>query len=416
MAASYSIQCVSQIATLGAPLWNALMGGANMGEANPFCRYEYLFALEQSGCVGEQTGWRPMHLVVSEAGQEKASHQASVKGDDQQIDPTKVLAVMPLYLKGHSYGEYVFDWAWAQAYERHGLDYYPKLVNAIPFTPVTGPRIGLKKNLSEVETAQVITAIGEFLDELLQAGAASGWHSLFLQEPQRVSLMKQGHLQRLGTQFHWFNRGYRQFEDFLAALTSRKRKSIVKERRQVAQAGLSFRFVNGSEISADELSHFVRCYQRTYYKRSGHQGYLNQAFFKQLVDSMSDSLRLLIVERSGDDNRCQPIAAALYFLGADCLYGRYWGTLQEIEGLHFEACYYQGIEYAIAKGLQKFDAGAQGEHKVLRGFEPIATYSVHEIGRREFRRAIADFLIEEETAVKTYMGELTGILPYKEKT
>ncbi len=442
MAASYSIQCVSQIAILGPPLWNALMASANRqdqnGPANPFCRYEYLHALELSGCVGEQTGWRPMHLVVSEAGQIGENNQASAQGGDRQIDPNKVLAVMPLYLKGHSYGEYVFDWAWAQAYERHGLEYYPKLVNAIPFTPVTGSRIGFRADLSEAQKAGLIGIIGEHLDLLAKACSASSWHSLFLLENERMPLTSQGHLERLGTQFHWFNKGYQSFDDFLSRLTSRRRKSILKERRAIVNAGLKFRFIDGVDITEDELTHFVHCYQRTYYKRSGHQGYLNAAFFSAIVKNMADNVRLLMVERpqankleaqAGSEARSEvgskaekeaesaqeiePIAAALYFVGNDCLYGRYWGTLEEIEGLHFETCYYQGIEYAIVQGLKKFDAGAQGEHKVLRGFEPIPTYSVHEILHGDFRRAIADFIEQEAQAVKIYMSELEAILPFK---
>ncbi|WP_350354869.1 GNAT family N-acetyltransferase [Shewanella spartinae] len=442
MATSYSIQCVSQIAILGAPLWNALMASANMqdqnGPANPFCRYEYLHALELSGCVGEQTGWRPMHLVVSEAGQIGENNQ----GDESQLDPNKVLAVMPLYLKGHSYGEYVFDWAWAQAYECHGLEYYPKLVNAIPFTPVTGSRIGFRVDLSEAQKAGLIGKIGEHLDLLTKACSASSWHSLFLLEHERLPLVSQGYLERLGTQFHWFNKGYQSFDDFLSNLTSRRRKSILKERRAIVNAGLKFRFIDGVDITEDELTHFVHCYQRTYYKRSGHQGYLNAAFFSAIVKNMADNVRLLMVEcpqanklqaqavseaesearsevgskaekEAESAQESEPIAAALYFVGGDCLYGRYWGALEEIEGLHFETCYYQGIEYAIAQGLKKFDAGAQGEHKVLRGFEPIPTYSVHEILHSDFRRAIADFIEQEARAVKIYMSELEAILPFK---
>lgn len=242
--------------------------------------------------------------------------------------------------------------------------------------------------------------------------------------------MSKGHLQRLGTQFHWFNRDYQSFDDFLSRLTSRRRKSILKERRAITKAGLKFHFIDGAEITEDELTHFVHCYQRTYYKRSGHQGYLNAAFFSAVVKNMADKVRLLMVERpqankleaqAGSDARSEvgsaqeiePIAAALYFVGGDCLYGRYWGALEEIEGLHFETCYYQGIDYAIAQRLKKFDAGAQGEHKVLRGFEPIPTYSIHEILHGDFRRAIADFIEQEARAVKIYMNELEAILPFK---
>ena len=442
---SFSIQAVNQISLIGERIWDGLMGAAN-----PFCRYGFLQALELSGCVGQQTGWRPLHLVVSEI-QCESSDQRSDSSDersdssdercdssdersDSRLDPNKILAVMPLYLKGHSYGEYVFDWAWAQAYERHGRDYYPKLVNAIPFTPVTGPRIGLRKDLSDALKARLIGALGEYLGRLAKTCSASSWHSLFLAENERLTLTKQGHLERLGTQFHWFNKGYQCFDDFLSRLTSRRRKSILKERRTLANAGLRFRFIDGVDITAAELNHFVHCYQRTYYKRSGHQGYLNAAFFKGLVEQMPGCVRLLMVERVAhnksldgqhQDNYQQAdsplegtfvkVAAALYLVGQECLYGRYWGTLEEIAGLHFEACYYQGIEYAIAKRVNKFDAGAQGEHKVLRGFEPVTTYSVHEILDSDFRRAIADFVLQERQAVNTYMSELEAILPFKRR-
>ncbi|MCG9746672.1 GNAT family N-acetyltransferase [Shewanella sp. Isolate8] len=407
-----------------------------MGETNPFSRYGFLHALELSGCVGEQTGWRPLHLVVSEVQFESSDERNDSLDErsDSRLAPNKILAVMPLYLKSHSYGEYVFDWAWAQAYERHGCDYYPKLVNVIPFTPVTGPRIGLREGLSDALKARLIGALGEYLDQFAKTCSASSWHSLFLAENERITLTKQGHLERLGTQFHWFNKGYRSFDDFLSRLTSRRRKSILKERRTLANAGLRFRFIEGPDITAAELNHFVHCYQRTYYKRSGHQGYLNAAFFDALVEKMPGCVRLLMVERVAHNtsldeqhqDNCQQadsqlegavvkVAAALYLVGQECLYGRYWGTLEEIAGLHFEACYYQGIEYAIAKGFNKFDAGAQGEHKVLRGFEPVTTYSVHEILHSDFRRAIADFIEQEAQAVKIYMSELEAILPFRRR-
>nr|WP_258405148.1 GNAT family N-acetyltransferase [Shewanella psychrotolerans] len=370
--------------------WTALMG-----RENPFTRYAFLSALETSCSVGMESGWVPMHVMV---------HRAQ-----------ELVAVMPMYLKTHSYGEYVFDWAWAQAYERHQLEYYPKLVSAIPFTPIGGKRIGFSDRLSVEQRQQLTVQLGDYLGQLLEKIGGSSWHHLFHTKAEQQLLANAGYLTRMGTQFHWHNRGYHDFDAFLAQMSSRKRKNILKERRQLLGKRLSFRFIEGQDVNLSQLQHFSRCYQATYYKRSGHSGYLNLAFFTELVASMGDAIRLLIVSQETEqaEQTTIPIAAALYFVSEDTLYGRYWGTLVELDGLHFETCYYQGIEYAIAHGLQTFDAGAQGEHKVLRGFEPIETYSAHEIMHDGFRAAIEDFTLQEKRQIAIYMEQLRAVLPYK---
>ena len=386
----FEFQYVSHIEQIGESRWTALMG-----RDNPFTRYAFLSALETSGCVGIESGWVPMHVMVHR-GQE-------------------LVAVMPMYLKTHSYGEYVFDWAWAQAYERHQLEYYPKLVSAIPFTPIGGTRIGFSDRLSVEQRQQLTVQLGDYLGQLLEKIGGSSWHHLFHTKAEQQLLANAGYLTRMGTQFHWHNRGYHDFDAFLAQMSSRKRKNIFKERCQLLGKGLSFQFIEGKDVNLAQLQHFSRCYQATYYKRSGHSGYLNLAFFTELVASMGDAIRLLIVSQETEhaEQTTIPVAAALYFVSEDTLYGRYWGALVELDGLHFETCYYQGIEYAIAHGLQTFDAGAQGEHKVLRGFEPIETYSAHEIMHDGFRVAIEDFTLQEKRQIAIYMEQLRAVLPYK---
>ncbi|WP_064791615.1 GNAT family N-acetyltransferase [Shewanella woodyi] len=397
------IEFIPAISLIPAQEWNQLMAtGSDEGASvNPFVRHEYLAALESSGCVCTKTGWTPMHLTV--------------------LQGEKRLAVMPLYEKTHSYGEYVFDWAWAEAYERNSVDYYPKLLCAIPFTPVTGARVGMAKSLTQSEVALVWSKIAEHFSEMLQKSGYSSWHALFLTKPECDMFSKQNALSRVGTQFHWMNKGYQSFEDYLAAMHSRKRKDIRKERYRVAQHGLTMRFVDGGEVTDEQWLAFTHCYQMTYAKRSGHYGYLNLSFFKSLAQSMPQQIKLLLVETNEGDGGAdyedklgqRIIASALYFCSDTHLYGRYWGALETIDGLHFEVCYYQGIEYCIAQGLQTFDAGAQGEHKVPRGFEPVAIYSNHDIAHPAFRDAIEHFTHQERTQISCYMKEMSQSLPFK---
>ncbi|MCW8195628.1 N-acetyltransferase [Proteobacteria bacterium 005FR1] len=361
--------------------WNALCG-----EDYPFLDHAFLSSLEISGAVSAASGWQPRHVVIEFGG--------------------APVGVMPLYEKNHSYGEYVFDWAWADAYRRHGFDYYPKLVTAIPFTPATGPRLCLAEGL---KTGDILPSLQEAVREELTRIGGSSWHCLFPEKPFSDLLKEQGVSQRLGSQYHWLNQGYRDFADFLDSFSSRKRKNLNKERRRVVEQGLALELKTGREISRDEWRQFYIFYHLTYFKRSGRQGYLNEDFFYQLAESMPDKVVMAIARQGGE-----MVAASLFFEGSETLYGRYWGCSKEFDFLHFEACYYQGIEYAIRKGLKRFDPGAQGEHKIQRGFTPVATWSNHWIDHPDFRMAIDDFMQREKVAMEEYMEEAKGWLPFKE--
>ncbi|MBB3048450.1 hypothetical protein FHR99_002724 [Litorivivens lipolytica] len=355
-----------------------------LGSDYPFLRHSFLQALEHSGATQRKSGWQPHHLVIEDQG--------------------KLIGHLPLYLKYHSYGEYVFDWSWADAWHRNGLDYYPKLLSAIPFTPATGPRLSLT---AERDTSALRVEIGRFLCEHTEASASS-LHVLFTTPQEDAAWQQAGLAQRIAPQYHWFNRGYESFDDFLATFSSRKRKSLRRERRLVDEAGVSLRRIEGPDITPQLWRHFYHCYQMTYAKRSGHGGYLNQAFFEVIGRAMPDSLLLVLAERDGE-----PIACALNFKDANTLYGRYWGCVREVEFLHFEACYYQGIEYCIEQGLKRFDPGAQGEHKIQRGFEPIETRSRHWIVDPRFRQAVERFLGDESPAIERYLAEARQLLPFK---
>lgn len=374
----------ASIADIPAAVWDGLFNNEN-----PFVQHAYLLALEESGCVNAKTGWQPRHMLLLEDGQP--------------------LAVMPLYVKSHSYGEFVFDWGWAEAYERHGLSYYPKLVSAIPYTPVTGPRIGIAAG---AQPDKVYGALADEIQRLALTRSYSGWHLLFpdqaLQQgfneiPDTAAL-----LQREAVQFHWTNHAYNSFDDFLATLRSARRKNLKRERRKVAEQGISLMRKTGKDISDEEWQGFYFCYMDTYRKRSGHDGYLNQDFFDRLRATMADRL-MLVVARSG----LRIVAASLFLFDKDALYGRYWGALQDVSCLHFEACFYQGIEFCIERGLAKFDPGTQGEHKLMRGFEPVRSASYHWIADVRFRDAIADFLRHEKRGTDSYQKQAETLLPYK---
>lgn len=311
---------------------------------------------------------------------------------------------MPLYLKQHSYGEYVFDWAWADAYTRYGLDYYPKLVTSIPFTPAYGPRIG-----SQLPLEQIIPAIKEAIPQIAERFDASSWHGLFAPTDTIEGFADNHFMRRLGSQYHWFNQDYRDFDHFLERFSSRKRKNLRKERKKVIEQGVTLKTFVGSEITDTLLHRFYHFYQITYLKR-GRKGYLTPEFFTRLRDTMPDQL-VLVAAFKGDD----AVAGALSLRSESTLYGRYWGCLEEYDSLHFETCYYQGIEYCIREGLKRFDPGAQGEHKIQRGFEPIETWSVHWIKEAGFQEPIARFLAEEEEMMREQIAELTAWLPFKQE-
>lgn len=350
-----------------------------------FCHRAFLSALERSKSVGDASGWKPNHLLAYQ--------------DDL------CLGMLPLYIKTHSYGEYVFDFAWAEAYHRHNLDYYPKLVNAIPFTPVTGERILVTQG---VDPFPLIIDMFAHIQSQQRALGISSIHSLFTHEQISNVLKTEGLPQRKSVQFQWFNREYVNFSDFLNSFTARRRKSVRKERAKIAAQGIEVKRFHAGNISQIEMDFFYLCYCQTYLKRSGHSGYLTKAFFDDILHSMQDQILLVIASRSGE-----PIAGALYLFGQTQLCGRYWGALEEADGLHFECCYYQGIEFCIEQNLKSFNPGTQGEHKILRGFEPIYCYSNHQLYEPAFQQAVERFIEQETPEIDAYKTRAAELLPFK---
>ncbi len=375
------VKQISSMTQVASADWNDLTG-----HAYPFLRHEFLLALEQGGCVSGGTGWLPAHLLV--------------------LDNHKLIAFMPLYLKQHSWGEYVFDHQWAQAYQQHGLDYYPKWLTAIPLTPCQGARI--VSNNEAPDQLEITRTLLTFIKQLSEQRGISSWHCLF-PDLQQADLLRSLNLSiREGVQFHWFNKGYGDFNDFLQTLSASKRKMIKRERRRVSEQDVRLLRIAGPDVSESQWQVFFELYTMTYLKR-GSQPYLNLAFFKQIAATMGEQLLLVLAVK--DD---QIIAAALSFIGADTLYGRYWGCFEDYNSLHFETCYYQGLDYCIEHGLKRFDSGAQGEHKITRGFEPITTYSAHWLKDVRFAKAIDRFLAEEQKAVQLYKQNAASYLPFKQ--
>ncbi len=371
---SLTFSLVRHLHDINAQQWNRLASG------HPLVSHEFLLALDQSGCAAAATGWAPHYLLL---------HQ----GDALQ-------GAMPLYLKSHSRGEYVFDHAWAQAFERHGLPYYPKLLSAIPFTPVQGPRL-----LAHTHADRVLLARKAI--EITRENGMSSLHILFPSPDDRQALEEAGFLFRESVQFHWFNQGYRSLDDFLATLNQQKRKKIKQDRKQAIQANVSFRWLQGSEIDDGTLDFFYRCYRQTYLEH-GNAPYLNLEFFTQLRLTMADSMVIVLAEQDG-----APIASALNIRGRETLYGRYWGSMQFVPGLHFETCYMQAIEFCIAHEIKVFEGGAQGEHKLSRGMLPVQTCSAHWIRDQRYAQAITEFLAQETPAVEAYINELHEHSPFK---
>lgn len=363
----------------------------------PFLRHEFLQALEDSGSACDTSGWYPVHLSLQNSNQSE-EHDPTTSSD------AKNAALMPLYVKTHSMGEYVFDHAWANAYHQNGLEYYPKLVTSVPFTPSTGPRVRSAQPLNQEECTQLIDEVLAVADET----GSSSWHFLFPSTEHRRLFNDPRLLQRSGVQYHWHNRDYQHFDDFLASMNSRKRKMVRKERADVAAQGIRVSIELGADISSELWALFYQLYERTYAKRNGSRGYLTEQFFTQIARTMPDQIAMAVAWL--DD---QPIACALYFFDDETLYGRYWGSAGEFSYLHFELCYYTGIEFAISRGIKRYDAGAQGEHKIVRGFEPIETFSLHWIKHPGFRDAIARFLVEEKGGIAQHIEQATAMLPYK---
>ena len=364
--------------------------------ASPFLQYDFLHALETSECVCEESGWQPLHIIIK--------NSSNHTGDN--VD-SGIVAFIPAYIKTHSYGEYVFDHSWAHAYQQHGLAYYPKLIMAVPFTPVTGSRVLIAKDIDRNALLSYISAI---TSEILKSQQLSSLHMLFSPQSTSDTLALESMHQRQSVQFNWLNKAYSDYTQFTESLTARRRRSIKKERASIIKQGVNVKRIVGSDINAEDMQFFYRCYQQTYLKRSGHTGYLNQHFFYTLLSTMSDNLMLIIAEKNQ-----RPIAAALFFHDKDGLYGRYWGALEDISGLHFEVCYYQGIEHCIENNIPLFNPGTQGEHKILRGFEPTLCYSNHIMTEPAFDSAVKDFLQRETPHIVDYFIQSQALLPFKQE-
>ncbi len=376
-----TIRTVDAIAAVDPAAWDRCAGGGN-----PFVSHAFLRLLEETGCVGRRSGWLPQHVLLEDAG-------------------GTLLGAAPAYLKSHSYGEYVFDHGWADAYERAGGQYYPKLLVAVPFTPVPGPRLLVPPGPAQ-ERHRLGLIAG--LVEIVKHNEISGAHINFIEPAEAARLAETALLIRHGTQFHWQNRGYGTFDDFLGALASRKRKQIRKERAAVKAAGIEVGPVLGTEMRTRDWDAFYRFYVDTYDRKWG-QPYLTREFFARLGAEMGDAVVVIIARHAG-----APLAAALNLRGTDALYGRNWGAAQDVKFLHFEACYYQAIEFAIAHKLAKVEAGTQGPHKIQRGYEPVTTYSAHWIADPRLRAAIAQFLDRERKAVARDIAALAELSPFRQ--
>jgi predicted N-acyltransferase len=363
---------------LPADEWNALAG------EYPFLRHEFLSAIEDSGCASARSGWHPRHLVL--------------------IDQRGLAAAAPLYQKSHSWGEFVFDFAWARAAEQGGLAYYPKLVCAVPFTPATGPRLLCRPDLAAVPLRSQLLAA---MRERLQAERLSSVHMLFLDPPARAACEQDGWLLRRDCHFQWHNRDYRDFDDFLDGFSADKRKKARRERRRVLEQGIEFQTLRGDELSEVLIERVYVLHELTFF-RHGHTPYLNCDFFRRIAHSLGASFFVKLALRAGE-----PVAVAVFFRSADTLYGRYWGADNDYHSLHFETCYYQGIDYCIAHGLRHFEPGTQGEHKIARGFEPALTWSAHWIANLALRRAIGAYLAREGQAIDAYASEADAHAPFR---
>ena len=369
----------ASIDAVDAAQWNALAG-----TDCPFLRHEFLGAMEHSGCAVTATGWRAAHLTLS--------------------DGERIVGAAPAYVKDHSWGEFVFDFGWAQAYARNGLRYYPKLVCAAPFSPITAPKLLVQRGPeSESLRGQLVAALAR----QTAAQRLSSAHALFIDAAEQPDFAAQDWLLRRDVQFHWHNAGYRDFDDYLESFTAEKRKKVRRERRRCSDAGIGFEKLDGHGIDAATLRQVHALHAATFH-RHGHEPYLNLAFFQELVRTLPDALLFVLARRAGE-----LLAAAVFLRSATTLYGRYWGAVREYHSLHFETCYHQGIEYCIAAGLQRFEPGTQGEHKVSRGFTPVLTWSAHHIADERFRDAIGAFLAREAPAVDEYAAQIAAHVPYR---
>ena len=380
---AYQLRVIQRISDVNEHDWNALLAP----DSGPFLKYAFLNTLEKTGCVGGNTGWQVAHLII-------------------ENEYSELIGAMPLYLKQHSYGEFVFDWAWAQAYEQNNMPYYPKALCAIPFTPVRGSRLLISAQHDSTAIREVLVA---GLKTLVNQNDLSSAHVLFPSERELAELQKQGFMLRDSVQFHWHNQGYQDFEHFLSVLTMKRRKNIRRERAEVAVNQLSYRHVAGATASAEDWSFFYRCYENTY--REHHSNpYLTEECFHLLGRAMPEHFHLIIASK---DER--PIASSLLVVDRSTskAYGRYWGAIEYLPCLHFELAYYQSIEYCIKESIQIFEGGAQGEHKMARGFLPTTIQSAHWIADPGFSKAVKRFLDREHEGMAAYVDELEQHIPLK---
>ncbi|HET9414118.1 MAG TPA: GNAT family N-acetyltransferase [Pseudolabrys sp.] len=369
-----TIEVVDTLAGVPAGKWNSLTAG------EPFLSHEFLSALHETGCAASASGWTPQFLLLRQDG--------------------ALTGAMPLYLKSHSYGEYVFDWAWADAYHRHGIAYYPKLLSAIPFTPVTGRRL-----LAATDADRDILIASAL--ELARDLRVSSLHCLFPTRQEAQRMVAHGMMPRTTVQFHWSNRGYASFAEFLAGFSHDKRKKVRQERRKVSDAGIRFKWLEGDEIQERDWAFFNRCYRQTY-REHGSSPYLNLEFFCRIGRALPRNIVLIVAQRNGN-----PVAASLNIRDRQRLCGRHWGALEQHPALHFETCYYQGIEFCIARGIASFEGGSRGEHKLARGLMPVETCSAHWLAHPEFAAAVGQFLTKETRGMERYVDELSEHSPYK---
>jgi predicted N-acyltransferase len=378
----FRLEIIDKLSEVSAADWNALLSA----DASPFLKHEFLSTLEETTCVGANTGWQIAHLALYRS--------------------KKLIGAMPLYLKQHSYGEFVFDWSWAQAYEQQGMEYFPKALCAIPFTPVQGSRILFSPLENKILVQeQLLTG----LKTLLVQNNLSSAHILFPLGEQTQTMVDQGFMLRDSVQFHWHNHQFINFEQFLSTLTMKRRKNIRQEREKVSREGISFKHIPGQAANNEDWEFFYRCYANTYIEHHS-SPYLNQDFFKLLCRRMPENLHLIVAQRGHS-----PIAASLLFVDATCstVYGRYWGALEHIPCLHFETAYYQAIEYCIDQQIETFEGGAQGEHKMARGFLPTTIQSAHFIVDPQFSKAVKHFLEREQQGISAYVDELSEHSPLK---
>ena len=373
----------SSIEEISKKEWDSLVNVVDY----PFLKHDFLKLLENTSCVGAETGWIPLHISIS-------------RNDE-------LIAAMPLYLKSHSQGEFVFDHSWANAFYQHGLDYYPKLVSSIPHTPASGPRFLLKDGENQKE---LFSLMKEGVKSIAKKNNISSWHILFPEE-REINFYENSNLSiRKNAQFVWFNQNFKSFEDYLDSFRARHRKNVKKERSKIKKQDLIIETFSEEEINYDLLDKFYKFYLSTNIKRSGFSGYLTKQFFLNFPSNLFKNLVIVLAKKKSNN---EMVGGSLFFKDDKNLYGRYWGCIEEFDCLHFECCYYQGIEYCIKNKLKRFDPGVQGEHKIKRGFSPTETYSAHWIADDRFREAIDDFVVKEERHINLYLEDAKKLLPFK---